>query len=279
MFSLRKREAQDQKVSFMIVGAQKGGTTSLHYYLSQIDGVYGSTPKETDFFSYDGLYKRGYKYYHQNFFKGCNKNDLLFESSVEYMYLPYVAKRLYKYNPDLKIIICLRDPVERALSAYNMYKYINSNLGDEWRRHYLLHLKNHSKKYYSKGEFFYSQQPFPSFEKLVDIELDNIHKKITHKTYEPSLIKRGLYGIQIDNLLNFFDRKQLHIVKSKNLSENPEKEIKKILDFLGIGNKKIEIDYTRKLSGLNIDKVDIPEDLRSKLKTIFQSYNNEIKCI
>ena len=191
-------------VSFMIVGAQKGGTTSLHYYLNQIPGITGSEPKETDFFSYKGFYKKGYRFYHSTFFKNSTPENLLFDASVEYMYLPYVAKRLHRYNPNLKLIVCLRDPIERALSAYNMCRYINSDLGRLWRENYLQHLKNHSKRFYNVGKRFYSKSPFPDFEDLIRFELENLNQWFRPRHYEPSFIKRGLYKKQIENLVKYF---------------------------------------------------------------------------
>jgi Sulfotransferase domain len=264
-------------VSFMIVGAQKSGTTSLHYYLNQIDGILGSNPKETDFFSYDSLYKRGYKFYHKNFFKDFVKGDMVFDASVEYMYLPYVAKRLYKYNSNLRLILCLRDPIERAISAYKMYKYINSDEGVAWKRNYLNHLKNHSKKYFEIGENFYCKRPFPKFEEIIDDEFTHLDSKFDYRFYEPSLIKRGLYKQQIDNILRYFPLNQILFISSSKLRKEPKKEIYRILNFLNIDSNIDGIDFSIKLSNLSNDEIEVSENTMNRLRKIFCKYNDGLE--
>lgn len=258
------------KVDFMIVGAQKSGTTSLHYFLNQVNGIKGSNPKETDFFSYNSYYNRGYKFYHRTFFEGLDKNKLYFDASVEYLYLPYVAERLYKYNPKLKLIVCLRDPIERAKSAYKMYRYINSKDGEQWRLNYLSHLKNHSVEYYKVGKEFYSQDKFPEFKELIDIEMGNISKKFCYRYYEPSLIKRGMYKNQIENLLKYFSIDQLHFINADSFKKDTEIEFHKVLNFIGFKEMKQDIDFSQQLKDNSNIKLNLNETLISDLKNIFK---------
>ncbi len=267
------------KVSFMIVGAQKSGTTSLHYYLNQIPGILGSEPKETDFFSYKGLYKKGYDFYSKHFFKAQYQDNLLFDASVEYMYLPYVAKRLYKYNPSLKLIFCLREPVKRAISAYQMYKYINSAEGKYWRQNYLYHLQNHSSKYNRIGKKFYCQSPFPDFENMIQIEIETLNEDFNHRIYEPSLIKRGFYKSQIENLMRFFPADQFFFVNSKSLKQNPGNEVSRILEFLRFDADISNINFSQKLSGISDGTFTVNNKCLNILRDIFQSRNQGLDSI
>ena len=116
-------------VDFFIVGAPKAGTTSLFYYLNKNKGICMSSIKEPNFFSsqdlkiqkiyYDSLILDNLKEY-ERIFTPKNKQQIIGEASVSYLFYHNVANRIFDYNPRSKIIIILRDPVERAFSHYSM---------------------------------------------------------------------------------------------------------------------------------------------------------------
>ena len=116
-------------VDFFIVGAPKAGTTSLFYYLNKNKGICMSSIKEPNFFSsqdlkiqkiyYDSLILDNLKEY-ERIFTPKNKQQIIGEASVSYLFYPNVANRIFDYNARSKIIIILRDPVERAFSHYSM---------------------------------------------------------------------------------------------------------------------------------------------------------------
>mgnify|MGYP006439820863 CR=1 FL=1 len=110
--------------NFIIVGAQKAGTTSLFRYLTshpQIKAPFKT--KEIHFFD-GGLesednYKKGLKWYKSHFpLKSKMYNKLTYEASPLYLFHPCAPKRIKKDIPDVKIIILLRNPVERSISHY-----------------------------------------------------------------------------------------------------------------------------------------------------------------
>jgi hypothetical protein len=116
------------KVDFFIVGAPKAGTTSLYHYLSEHPQVEMSSQKEPDYFS-DEAIQEGGMYYGKNRINTLKKYEALFmqkegvlygEGSVSYLFYENVATDIKKYNPDAKIIIMLRNPIERAFSHYLM---------------------------------------------------------------------------------------------------------------------------------------------------------------
>lgn len=108
-----------------LIGAQKAGTTSLAYLLQQHPGVALSNPKETHFFSVQ--FDRGLDWYRSRF--EFDEGQMLLDASTSYAManldpaLPQgirvnVAKRIHDLRPDAKLIYILRDPVDRAVSAY-----------------------------------------------------------------------------------------------------------------------------------------------------------------
>lgn len=112
------------KLNFLIIGAQKAGTTSLAKYLSQHKSILPPKEKEFNFFNLDQNYQKGKSYYESNLNRYRNpfKPRISFEATTHYLYLPHVAQRIYSYNPNFKLIILLREPSERDYSAWNMYR-------------------------------------------------------------------------------------------------------------------------------------------------------------
>ncbi len=103
------------KPHFIGIGAQKAGTSWLHACLYEHPGIYMPASKEIHFFS--KYYDRGVPWYEAHFRAG-RATQWAGEFSPTYMYYPEAAKRLYDYHPGLHLIVCLRDPVTRMISAY-----------------------------------------------------------------------------------------------------------------------------------------------------------------
>src|SRR5690606_33886153 len=110
---------------FIIVGAQKAGTTSLFHYLSEHPQIISPYKKEVHYFD-GGLnpeidtFKKGEKWYRSNFpRKPKSKSIKTFEASPLYLFNPLAPQRIKDLLPNVKLIILLRDPVERAISQYH----------------------------------------------------------------------------------------------------------------------------------------------------------------
>ena len=102
---------------FIFIGSFKCASSSVHYYLGQHPEIFTSTKKETGFFSLH--YNKGMDFYAQ-FFQGAAPGQVLGETTPTYCFLPYVAERIHKHYPDVKLLLCTRNPVERAFSAWLM---------------------------------------------------------------------------------------------------------------------------------------------------------------
>lgn len=106
------------KLDFVIIGAQKSGTTSLFNYLSSHPAVYMPGQKELRFFSH--FFERGLDWYRAQYFANAPIDSVKGEASPHYMYSQGVPERIASAFPDIKLIAILRNPVNRAYSHYQM---------------------------------------------------------------------------------------------------------------------------------------------------------------
>ena len=105
---------------FIIIGAMKSATSSLHVQLGAQNGIFMSEPKEPNFFSDDDQYERGTNYY-LSLFADAAESDLCGESSTHYTKLPdypQTVTRMKALLPSAKLIYVMRHPVERLISHY-----------------------------------------------------------------------------------------------------------------------------------------------------------------
>lgn len=182
--------------NFLIVGAQKCGTTSLHDILKQHPQANMSDKKEINFFIKDNKYIKGLDYY-STYFKGKNNAIAIGESSPGYICHPEVHNRIHETLGKIKIVIILRDPIKRAFSQY----------WDE-RRELTEHL---------------------SEEEIVERYLDSYYNP-----QRRGYFSRGVYYKDVKKYVNLFGKKNIHIIILENLIENQEQGLQNLYNFLGI---------------------------------------------
>ena len=185
----------DIKPDFIIVGAMKGGTSTLAYFLEHQDDIV-MAPGEVNFFDNDKNYSKGNIWY-QKQFKSKDNDKLWGEKTATYHYDEKVPERIHKYNPDIKLVWILRNPIDRAYSNY-------------W----------HRVKY--GGEF-------SSFE-------DAIKKEIQGKQNDiwGLYLKRSLYADQILRFKEYFGSDQMYVVIFEHLIKDIEAQIVSLLNYLGL---------------------------------------------
>ncbi|MBK8815987.1 MAG: sulfotransferase domain-containing protein [Methylococcaceae bacterium] len=108
------------KPDFIIIGAMKCATSSIHTQLALQPGIFMSTPKEPNFFSDDDHYARGLSWY-ESLFAEAKSGDLCGESSTHYTKLPDYPgciARMKAYLPELKLVYVMRHPIDRLVSHY-----------------------------------------------------------------------------------------------------------------------------------------------------------------
>ena len=105
---------------FVVIGAMKCMTSTLHEQLAAQAGIFMSTPKEPYYFSNDEVYARGEDWY-RGLFSDAKPGDLCGESSTHYTKLPsypHTVARMHVAFPHLKLIYVMRHPIERLVSQY-----------------------------------------------------------------------------------------------------------------------------------------------------------------
>lgn len=206
---------REKKLDFLVIGTQKGGTTSLDAYLrlhSQIEMP--KKTKELHFFDTPRYALNHYSNYHASFSeKSVAPSILRGECTPIYMYWYPSIDRIYDYNPKIKLILILRNPMERAWSHWNMeYRRGDEKLG------------------------------FSEAIRAEKKRLENSQHR-QHRVY--SYIDRGCYARQIKRIFNCFKKDQLYITKSEIFRMQPKKVLDEISDFLGVASipmsNKIEL--------------------------------------
>jgi len=226
--------------SFICIGAQKAGTTSLQDILQQHPDIYLSPIKEIKYFHRDEHYSKGIEWYSQHF-KEALPNQIIGDITPDYILYQYAAKRIFDdLGKDIKIIVLLRNPVDRAFSQFNFHQAMK--VEDE-----------------------------TSFKKIIKnyppIDLEN---KIFINWFTPAYyIERGLYFNQLQRFYSLFPKENIHVVLFEDLfgSKHTE-EIEGILSFLGVStNMDVNIKHSH---STRIPKNNFATKMINQLKNVKQ---------
>jgi hypothetical protein len=192
-----------KNLEFLVIGAPKSGTTALFHYLRHHPGIFIPAQKELAFFSEEELFAQGWQKFAVPYFHGAPTNRLWGKITPEYMRHPCVVpKRLYQTMPLVKLIVLLRNPIDRAFSHYRM------GLKRNW-----------------KG------QSAQSFEQMVSRETSS---KVDLSSHQANIITLGLYATILKAFLQYFPPEQLLVVFADDLEKSPEIVLDTILMFLGL---------------------------------------------
>jgi hypothetical protein len=188
------------RIDFFIVGAQKSGTTSLHRYLQRHPRIFLPHRKEIEHFVLDEKYRELERLLPYDYPPGI-RADLVGLSNVELLFFPYVPERLHRYNPDARIVVALRDPVDRAYSAY----WYQRAMGVERA---------------------------PSFEAALERE-PLIDPKDTLARAQLAYLEHGHYAEQLERYRRFFPRERIHVLLYDDMLRD-EAWLRHLLAWLGI---------------------------------------------
>lgn len=254
-----------QKVNSFIVGAQKGGTSSLYGYLQKSPQVSCSHKKEIGFFSQENIYELGTTWYEGQFTMPAVKPEILLDATPEYLYYPSVAERINNYNSGAKIIILLRNPVTRAYSHYNMFRQL------------------HSLSKYEKSKLFQRFSDSGTAEPMIKLLkgvkfpefMDLLYQEKKIDTVEPSFIRRGLYYFQVKRYLELFSKEQILILDSLKLMEDKLKTLKDTCFFLGISTDFVN-RYDLENEHVSIYNKELTPDEKKFLNEVYQEPNEKL---
>ena len=110
----------ERKINFIIIGAQKAGTTFLHNILNTSNDIYIPLEKELPFFLEDNIDDESYKKFFLKYFNKSKPNQIIGTSTPQYMMYPNSFSNIKERLPDVKLIVVLREPIKRLISHYDM---------------------------------------------------------------------------------------------------------------------------------------------------------------
>ncbi|WP_240415739.1 sulfotransferase domain-containing protein [Paenibacillus periandrae] len=194
--------------AFLIIGTQKGGTTSLYHDLVQHPNIQSAAVKEVHFF--DEQYQLGFDWYKKNFPPDLIEGHITGESSPYYLFHPQTPGRVREWLPEVKLIVVLRNPVDRAYSHYQMM--VRRGL-----------------------------EPM-SFPEALQAERSRVEEAYNRMIRDPrfssqncsifSYLKRGLYVEQLERWYRYFPKDQILVMSSEAWFQEPAVSYRKVLDFL-----------------------------------------------
>jgi hypothetical protein len=207
-----------QLPSFILVGAQRAGTTSLFRAFMSHPLIYSANyHKGVNYF--DVNYERGLSWYQGHFptvasmrrrTREAGGEPITFEASGYYMFHPCAAERLAKDLPNLKILAMLRDPVERAYSAH---------------KHELA--RGYETEHFERALELEDERLAGQVERMV---ADPGYQSFSHRHH--AYLRRGQYAEQLRRLGGFFGEDRIHVIESESFFQEPEETYGRVLDFL-----------------------------------------------
>jgi len=239
---------------FLVIGAKRCGTTSLYQHLPEHPCISKSPHDNMGFFNDN--FHLGVNWY-KSFFpttftrkkiKSKFGNFLAFDVTTKYMEEESTANNVYQTKPNMKIIIILRNPVDRAYSQYHLSVRQTAE-----RR---------------------------SFEDVVEENMNRLNKE-SHEHYgrkpkfsveEDNHLKKGLYALQLRYWLKIFPRENILIVSTEEFESNQQIIYNKIFEFLNIS--KFEVKNTKKMEKGNYPPMK--SETRNLLLDYFRSHNHEL---
>lgn len=195
---------KERTVDFVIGGTQKGGTSALDAYLRRHPKICMANQKEVHFFDDNFFFQRStvdYNGYHSNFSPEAS-HELVGEATPIYMYWQDAPRRIWEYNPRMKWIILLRNPIDRAYSHWNMERSRNSDNMSFWN--------------------------------AIRYEQERCREALPRQHRVYSYIDRGYYLSQLRKIWQFFPNRQVLILKNEYLKSKSTKALRDICDFLEI---------------------------------------------
>ncbi len=229
----------------------KSGTTSLFQHLSKHPNIYPPLTKGSKYF--DKHYTKGIRWYkahfprarHKVFSKRLQNNNIITgESSPGYLPSLKAASRVLELVPKVKLIVLLRNPVDRAYSHYH-YRLVRG-------------------------------RETSSFEDAVNKDLKNIAQDFESVRKQPqiynSYLPRGIYVDQLKTWMRLFPREQILILESEQFHQQPQQTYDRVINFLGLPSLKLEL-----IKEYNTGQYqEMAAQIRKKLITFFTPHNERL---
>jgi tetratricopeptide (TPR) repeat protein len=234
-----------RKPNFLIIGAPKCGTSSLYSYTIEHPSVISPLLKEVNFFNKN--YIKGVDWYLSHFAPLPKEKYLTGEATPLYLYDFDAPQRVYDLFPDIKLIIILRNPVDRAVSAY-------------------YHRARNKKLKASFEEVFDTR--ISEFNEVTDI-LDN-ENYLMNKN---DIIWQGMYFQFVEKWMNIFQKEKVLVLRNEDLLENPKIVMQKVFEFLDLPSYESS-SYVKKNVG---SYSSIHDSVRQDFSRIYHYHNERLE--
>jgi hypothetical protein len=237
--------------SFLILGAQKAGTTALYAYLRRHPQITGPSWKEVSFF--DRHFARGEAWYRGNFPNVLRARGLVGEASPSYLFHPLAPERVAQLVPGARLVALVRNPADRAFSHY-------------------------------QHEVALGREDL-SFEQALEAEDERLRGEeerlladpayFSHAWWNYTYRTRGRYAEQLERWLARFPREQLLILPSDDLLLEPQRAHARVLEFLGAPPHRLE-SYPRVFGR---QYAPMNPDTRAHLTSEFEGQNRRLYAL
>jgi hypothetical protein len=243
---------------FLIIGTQRGGTTSLYKYLGQHPAMARALTKELRFF--DLNYDRGVAWYRSRFPSARYRESfrrrkgmalVVGEASPDYLFYPHAPGRVRPLIPEVKLVVMLRDPVERAWSHY-------------WHQF----KRNHETLSFEEAIRREPERLAGELERMVADE-----HYISYERHHHSYLTRGIYVDQLRAWMELFRRDQFLIERSEDFFADPGAAFKRVQAFLGL--PPWDLDQYEQFNAFASGSMD--PDVRAELVAHFRPHNQRLE--
>ncbi len=196
---------EDSRIRLMIVGAQKSGTSSLLRYLAQHPDIYAHPQPEMTYFLQDHEYEKGYGRAYAKYFSQCPPDKSLIAKNVMVMCSEDRMQRIHEHNPEIHLVILLREPVSRAYSAY------------WWARR--------------RG-----WENIKTFEAALGTEEERINED-WFKWRQCAYKLNSTYVMHIESIISLFGVKQVHCILTDALRVDAGSVCQKLFSLIGVSSE------------------------------------------
>lgn len=246
---------------FLIVGAQRSGSTFLHDCLAAATSAVPS-PLQKEVHYFDNKYYRSLDWYARFFEDVGNKGPEVqtYEASPYYLFNPAVPERVDAALRDIKILAVLRDPVERAVSHY------------KWMRQVDLETRSAEEAFRADAGRVHlerDEQYLCNFENPLYFDFDHIHY---------GYIRRSMYHTQIERWRAYLGPSDIRILRSEDLFENTEAVLHSVADFLGLGYTGLE-DTEQTNTNESRDEIEVGEAARDIAKRALADVEEKLRAV
>ena len=252
--------------NYLFIGAAKSATTTFFDILKKHEDIFVPKFKEPHFFNIDENYLKGLDWYKKTYFKDINNESIIIDFTPTYLYYKLCAERIFdSLGPNVKFVIILRNPVDRAYSHYN-----------------------HSKR---------DGHEVSSFEDAIKLENERIEKFRDKNDFLSELrcsyISQGLYFEMISAYLKYFDLNNFFIINFESeVVQNLDQTLLKLSKFLKLDLSNLDYEIHSNKSGKpkykllqniitnnnlfrKILKMIVPQKQRQIIRNKIKNFNKE----